>query len=358
MQRFGVFCVATLATLAAPAFALAHETSAGGGVSVRSPVANEFLCDDGRVSSCGRRQSLTVRGEWLDGAKSVTFLGRKGSRDDRNAKVVSNDSHSVVVRIPSAASSGPVRVVASAGNSKARRVRVTQPSATSQVGADTFFIDGPEPVRFDYVAAPGTTIELVRMGDLSVARSWPVPSDSPGQGSISWDGRLVGKDAPVGRYGFRVVPDGSAPGAVAKQFSLFDHIFPIRGKHDLGQGPVNNFGGGRGHQGQDMFAACGTRLAAARGGVVVKSTYQSRAGNYVVIRRADGQSYAYMHMRKRSPLREGERVVTGQTVGEVGETGRASGCHLHFELWTAPGWYSGGKPIDPLPALTLWDNWS
>ncbi len=33
------------------------------------------------------------------------------------------------------------------------------------------------------------------------------------------------------------------------------------------------------------------------------------------------------------------------------QTGRASTCHLHFELWTAPGWYEGGKPIDPLPLL-------
>jgi murein DD-endopeptidase MepM/ murein hydrolase activator NlpD len=31
----------------------------------------------------------------------------------------------------------------------------------------------------------------------------------------------------------------------------------------------------------------------------------------------------------------------------VGQTGRASTCHLHFELWTAPGWYEGGEAVDP-----------
>jgi murein DD-endopeptidase MepM/ murein hydrolase activator NlpD len=39
----------------------------------------------------------------------------------------------------------------------------------------------------------------------------------------------------------------------------------------------------------------------------------------------------------------------------VGDTGNAWGCHLHFELWTAPGWYAGGEPFDPLPRLQRWD---
>jgi murein DD-endopeptidase MepM/ murein hydrolase activator NlpD len=42
----------------------------------------------------------------------------------------------------------------------------------------------------------------------------------------------------------------------------------------------------------------------------------------------------------------------------VGDSGNAQGCHLHFELWGAPGWYDGGDPFDPLPALQAWDSWS
>lgn len=157
----------------------------------------------------------------------------------------------------------------------------------------------------------------------------------------------------------RVVISGTAPattnGKSGTAFALHDFVFPIRAKHDLGQGPVNNFGGGRGHKGQDMFAACGAPVVAARGGTVSQSTFQARAGNYVVITTSTGQSDVYMHLQSRSTMRRGEKIATGSPIGQVGDTGVASGCHLHFELWTAPGWMVGGKAINPLPTLRLWD---
>lgn len=127
-------------------------------------------------------------------------------------------------------------------------------------------------------------------------------------------------------------------------------VFPLRGKHDYGSA-TNRFGGGRGHQAQDILAACGTPIVAARDGKVIKNTFHSRAGNYLVLQHADGRSTAYMHMRAPAEPKTGERVVAGQTIGFVGQTGRASACHLHFELWTAPGWYRGGSAVDPLPIL-------
>ena len=146
-----------------------------------------------------------------------------------------------------------------------------------------------------------------------------------------------------------------APAPSAEPAAPAAGVFPVAGRYDFGTA-TNAFGGGRNHQGQDVFAKCGTPLVAALGGEVTWTKWHDAAGNYIVIKADDGTSQAYMHMQKPSALRRGDRVEAGQPVGLVGETGRASGCHLHFELWTAPGWYEGGEAIDPLPALRSWER--
>jgi murein DD-endopeptidase MepM/ murein hydrolase activator NlpD len=127
--------------------------------------------------------------------------------------------------------------------------------------------------------------------------------------------------------------------------------FPIAGAHRFGTAHANVFGGVNGHQGQDVFAACGTPMVAARGGVVQHVAFQGRAGNYIVIGLPNGWSEAYMHLAAPATPAEGDTVAAGQPIGLVGDTGDAVGCHLHFELWTAPGWYQGGEPVDPLAEL-------
>jgi murein DD-endopeptidase MepM/ murein hydrolase activator NlpD len=131
--------------------------------------------------------------------------------------------------------------------------------------------------------------------------------------------------------------------------------FPVVGPHDYGT-ETNRFGGGRNHGGQDVFAKCGTPLAAVFDATVQHVAFQERAGNHVVLQAADGQSYAYMHMQSAAEVRKGASVRAGEQVGRVGDTGRATGCHLHFEQWTAPGWYEGGSAIDPLPLLRSLDD--
>jgi murein DD-endopeptidase MepM/ murein hydrolase activator NlpD len=153
---------------------------------------------------------------------------------------------------------------------------------------------------------------------------------------------------------------GRRPAARRKRVSRNEraHRFPVSGAYDLG-GEETRFGApraGHRHQGQDILATEGTPVVAPWGGVVEFVRYQRRgAGWYVVL---DGDSedrdYVFMHLRTGSiVVGPGQKVAAGEPIGQVGRTGRASGPHLHFEIWVG-GWYDGGEAIDPLPLITRW----
>jgi murein DD-endopeptidase MepM/ murein hydrolase activator NlpD len=188
--------------------------------------------------------------------------------------------------------------------------------------------------------------------------------------TIRWDGTTgEGKPARNGGYSFRVSPQTPAPAArkaststtLSLGFTFYGYAFPILGQHEFGMG-AGRFGAARSghtHQGQDVMAACGTPLVAARGGEIQYAGYQYAAGNYVVIDgRGTANDFMYAHLAEPSPLHTGDTVRTGQPIGIVGETGDATACHLHFEMWGPPGWYEGGSPFDPLPELEKWDKYS
>ena len=134
------------------------------------------------------------------------------------------------------------------------------------------------------------------------------------------------------------------------------YMFPVQAPHQYGDG----FGAGRGHQGQDVFARCGSKLVANHTGRVQMVGSHSSAGNYIVLD-ADGtgNDYAYMHLKQKAIPRKGSNVRKGEKIGEVGDTGNASGCHLHFEKWTSPGYYEGGQASRSVTkALKSWDKYS
>jgi murein DD-endopeptidase MepM/ murein hydrolase activator NlpD len=174
--------------------------------------------------------------------------------------------------------------------------------------------------------------------------------------AVAWDGQ-GGPDG--GRLSFRVGPVGGVA-RPAGRFRLFDHAFPLPGRHSYG----DRFGvprsGGRVHEGQDLWASCGATLIAARGGTVQAKGYSAALyGHYVTIDgTATERDYFYAHLASPTPLSGGDRVRTGQRIGAVGRTGNAAGegCQLHFELW--PSGWRDGHPIDPLRELRRWDGWS
>jgi murein DD-endopeptidase MepM/ murein hydrolase activator NlpD len=246
------------------------------------------------------------------------------------------------------------------------------PALETATSTNIAFAGSSRGVTFSYrVSAPAPVsveVDLMRESDNTVVQTWQVPSVQPGVvNNINWQGMSDGKLQPDGRYAWRLIGTG-ANGAKARSaqvqdvrrdaFDLHDHMFPLLGKHTFGDG----FGAqrsGHTHQGQDILARCGLKIRAAEAGTVLWNKRQSAAGNYLVIHGEEtGIDYAYMHMRARSPFQKGDQVTTGETIGNVGRTGDATACHLHFEVWSAPGWYSGGHPFDPLPMLEQWDAYS
>jgi len=83
------------------------------------------------------------------------------------------------------------------------------------------------------------------------------------------------------------------------------------------------------HYGVDFAAAKGTDIYAAYNGKVVAATYHYSMGNYVMIDHGDNLYTIYMHASKLC-VKEGETVVKGQKIAEVGTTGSSTGYHLHF----------------------------
>ena len=87
------------------------------------------------------------------------------------------------------------------------------------------------------------------------------------------------------------------------------------------------------HYGVDLAAAHGTPIVASRSGTVIIADYEEgKAGYHVVIDHLDGYESKYMHMDKYI-VSQGQFVVTGQVIGYCGQTGAATGDHLHFEIW-------------------------
>jgi murein DD-endopeptidase MepM/ murein hydrolase activator NlpD len=355
-----------------------------------------------RCASKARAQggsTLKLVGSGLSTVAKVIFNGSYGRGDDQAISVRPHSDTTVTVRVPVGAVSGPLTVVtAEKAKSKATApVAILPPpppapnpvlsevpglssSAALKIETGTSrtraYVGARRAVTFSYrltgaVATP-PTVDLVRASDGETVKTWAPDTVPSGQTqSISWDGRIGRDSAKPGRYSFRLtaatsegsqVRTAQAGDGERDAFDLYDNMFPVRGRHDYGMGPGARFGAGRAghsHQGQDVFAKCGTPLVAARGGVVQFKQYHAAAGNYLVIDAAGTSvDYAYMHLAEPSPFRAGDRVYTGQRIGAVGDTGNARGCHLHFELWSGPGWYDGGKPFDPLPSLQAWDGWS
>ncbi|MGZ5310170.1 MAG: peptidoglycan DD-metalloendopeptidase family protein [Solirubrobacterales bacterium] len=231
----------------------------------------------------------------------------------------------------------------------------------------TYFVSGLAWAVADVTAAKAGTARVDVVSDTTgLVRSFELSFSGPGTQQVAWDGWTTTAPVPDGIYRFKLAEPGSAgasiSGGVTGPFGMYNRAFPVPGPHSFG-GAGSRFGAprsGHTHQGQDVAAACGLKLVAPELSRVSTNAYQaSGAGYYLVLHGLiSGTDYVFMHMKKASWAAAGTQIRAGQGVGKVGTTGSSTGCHLHFERWSAPGWYVGGSPYDPLPELTLWDAYS
>jgi biotin carboxyl carrier protein len=161
------------------------------------------------------------------------------------------------------------------------------------------------------------------------------------------------KPAPVPPAGDTAPPPPVAPPVAPGT----DGVFPVAGPHTYGDG-IGAARKGHTHEGVDLNAAEGTPVVAPVAGTILKTDYQSGgAGHYVVQNAADGRAFFFAHCQSGSiAVSGGQAVAAGQMLCRVGQTGSATGPHLHFEIWVG-GWrVPGGSFVDPLPQLRSWDR--
>lgn len=100
------------------------------------------------------------------------------------------------------------------------------------------------------------------------------------------------------------------------------------------------------HNGIDLACPEGTAVLAAADGTVTRAEHSDSYGNCLRLLHPDGSETVYAHLQDLF-VRAGEAVCAGQVLGTAGRTGRATGPHLHFELWR------NGQACDPAAALGL-----
>ncbi|WP_380052751.1 DUF5930 domain-containing protein [Falsihalocynthiibacter sp. SS001] len=98
---------------------------------------------------------------------------------------------------------------------------------------------------------------------------------------------------------------------------------------------------GRMHNGTDFAGAHGTPIHATGDGVVIDAGWHSGYGRLVKVQHEFGIVTYYAHMSKIN-VSKGQRVSRGDVIGAMGNTGRSTGTHLHYEIRV------GGKPVNPM----------
>ena len=120
-------------------------------------------------------------------------------------------------------------------------------------------------------------------------------------------------------------------------YKKLDFIWPVEGKIS----DVFKEAESKKHQGIDISSPVGTPIKASNAGKVIYSNNGIKGyGNLIILRHSEEYVTVYAHNQV-NLVEEGTWAEKGQIIGKVGETGRATGPHLHFEI------RRNNKPLDP-----------
>lgn len=98
------------------------------------------------------------------------------------------------------------------------------------------------------------------------------------------------------------------------------------------------------HSGIDLANDTGTNIYASASGIVLFSDVNGTYGNMIIISHGNGYSTVYAHLSKQL-VKSGTQVKKGDLIGKMGNSGRSTGSHLHFEI------RENGTPINPYNIL-------
>ncbi len=179
-------------------------------------------------------------------------------------------------------------------------------------------------------------MHVVRPGDTlsSLAVKYKVSVDEIVEFPLN---KLESANSPINRGIQLIIPNGTKP-YVARQVAMYRGPVPanaVRGSGNFAW-PVSGHitqQFWRSHRAIDVGARAGAPIVAADSGYVIKASHgwNGGYGRMVMIDHGNGFVSLYAHMNT-VYVRQGENVAKGEQLGTVGNTGRSTGPHLHFEI--------------------------
>ena len=155
-------------------------------------------------------------------------------------------------------------------------------------------------------------------------------------------------DSPVITLGQELFIPGAKMDAFALKRALGElFVYPTQGRLTSPFGMRNDpFTGTRMmHNGIDIANSIGTPVRATSDGKVIMCGFSSVYGKYIIIRHHETYQSLYAHL-DRYRVKEGEHVAQNQIIGDMGNSGRTTGPHLHFSI------YRNQQPIEPFSVLS------